>query len=298
MTVIEYGSALIVVDAGLMFPDEEMLGIDLVLPDFSYVLENREKALAVVLTHAHEDHVGALPYLLRELPDLPVYGTRLTLGLVNGKLGEHGLQGKVTTQEIASEDRVTLGPFEVEFLQVCHSIPDGVALAIHTPVGTVVHTGDFKLDQTPVDCRVTALHRFGELGQEGVLLLMSDSTNAETPGFTEPERSVGKSLESIFAQAPGRIIVASFASHIHRIQQVFETAAQFGRSVAVVVELLALFSAKPALVNFEKARDMVQDNWTCDGSKAKADFGFEQEIGLEAGIRETVDWYRAQGWLR
>jgi len=234
MTVVEYDDAMIIIDAGLMFPDEEMLGIDLVLPDFQYVLEHQDKVLAVVLTHGHEDHVGALPYLLRHLPDLPVYGTRLTLGLVNGKLGEHGLQGRVTMCEVVPGVQITLGPFDVEFLQVCHSIPDGVALAIHTPVGVVIHSGDFKLDQTPVDCRVTALHRFGELGQAGVLVLMSDSTNAETPGFTEPERMVGTSLESIFAQAPGRIIVASFASHIHRIQQVFDTAAQFGRSVAVV----------------------------------------------------------------
>lgn len=234
MTVIEYDDAMVVIDAGLMFPDEYMLGIDLVLPDFGYVLEQRDKVLAVLLSHGHEDHVGALPYLLRQLPDLPVYGTRLTLGLVNGKLGEHGLQGQVTTHEIEAGDRLTLGPFEIEFLQVCHSIPDGVAMAIHTPLGVVVHSGDFKLDQTPVDCRVTALPRFGELGQEGVLVLLSDSTNAGTPGFTEPERMVGANLESIFAQAPGRIIVASFASHIHRIQQIFNTAAQFGRSVAVV----------------------------------------------------------------
>jgi Predicted hydrolase of the metallo-beta-lactamase superfamily len=147
MTVIEYGDAMVVVDAGLMFPDEDMLGIDLVLPDFRYVLEQQDKVLAVLLTHGHEDHVGALPYLLRQLPDLPVYGTRLTLGLVNGKLGEHGLQGRVVTHEIEAGDRLTLGPFEVEFLQVCHSIPDGVALAIHTPLGVVVHSGDFKLDQ-------------------------------------------------------------------------------------------------------------------------------------------------------
>jgi ribonuclease J len=233
MTVIEYGDSLIVVDAGLMFPDEEMLGIDLVLPDFTYILENRDKALGVILTHGHEDHTGGLPYLLRELL-LPVYGTRLTLGLVNGKLGEHGLQGKVELREVTAQDSVTLGPFVVEFLEVCHSIPDGVGLAIHTPVGTVVHSGDFKLDQTPVDCRVTAMPRFGELGSQGVLLLLSDSTNAESPGFTEPERSVGRSLDSIFAQADGRIIIASFASHIHRIQQVFEVAARHRRSVAVV----------------------------------------------------------------
>jgi ribonuclease J len=233
MTVVEYGDALIIIDAGLMFPDEEMLGIDLVLPDFTYILENREKVLGVLLTHGHEDHVGALPYLLRQL-DVPVYGTRLTLGLVNGKLGEHGLQGKVTLKEITPDMSLDLGPFQVEFLEVCHSIPDGVALAIHTPQGVVVHTGDFKLDQTPVDCRVTALHRFAELGNSGVLLLMSDSTNAEVAGFTEAERSVGRTLDSIFGQAPGRIIVASFASHIHRIQQVIDTAAHHGRNVAIV----------------------------------------------------------------
>jgi ribonuclease J len=233
MTVIEYGDALIIVDAGLQFPDEEMLGIDLVLPDFTYILENREKVLGVLLTHGHEDHVGALPYLLREL-NIPVFGTRLTLGLVKVKLGEHGLQGKVTLNEISPDMTLDLGPFHVEFLEVCHSIPDGVALAIHTPEGVVVHTGDFKLDQTPVDCRVTALHRFAELGNNGVLLLMSDSTNAEVAGFTEAERSVGRTLDSIFAQAPGRIIVASFASHIHRIQQVIDTASRHGRNVAVV----------------------------------------------------------------
>ena len=233
MMVLEYGDALLVVDSGLMFPDDEMLGIDLVLPDFTYLLDNRDKALGVILTHGHEDHVGALPFLLKEL-DIPVYGTRLTLGLVNAKLGEHGLQGKVTLHEVSPAKDLTLGPFRVEFLEVCHSIPDGVGLGIHTPVGIVVHTGDFKLDQTPIDCRVTAMQRFAELGRKGVLLLMADSTNADYPGFTKPERSVGESLESIFALAPGRIIVASFASHIHRIQQVMDAAHRHGRSVAVI----------------------------------------------------------------
>jgi ribonuclease J len=233
MTLVEYEGEFIVIDAGLMFPDEEMLGIDLVLPDFTYVLEHRDQALGVFLTHGHEDHVGALPYLLREI-DIPVYGTRLTLGLVNGKLGEHGLQGKVELNEVSAGATVCLGPFCVELLQVCHSIPDGVGLAITSPVGTIIHSGDFKLDQTPVDCRVTAMPRFAELGNQGVLLLMSDSTNAETPGFTPPERTVGRSLDAIFAQAPGRIIVASFASHIHRMQQVIDTAYEHGRSVAVV----------------------------------------------------------------
>ena len=233
MTVLEYGDALMVVDAGLMFPDDEMLGIDLVLPDFSYVVENRERVLGIVLTHGHEDHVGALPYLLKQV-DAPVYGTRLTLGLVNAKLGEHGLQGKVVLNEISPGKDLKLGPFTVEFLEVCHSIPDGVGLGIHTPVGVVVHTGDFKLDQTPIDCRVTAMQRFAELGRKGVLLLLSDSTNADYPGFIPPETSVGQSLEGIFALAPGRIIVVSFASHIHRIQQVMDAAARHGRSVAVV----------------------------------------------------------------
>jgi ribonuclease J len=197
------------------------------------VVENRERVLGVILTHGHEDHVGALPYLLKQV-DAPVYGTRLTLGLVNAKLGEHGLQQKVSLNEVSPGKDLTLGPFRIEFLEVCHSIPDGVGLGIHTPVGTIVHTGDFKLDQTPIDCRVTAMQRFAELGRKGVLLLLSDSTNADRPGFVSPERSVGDSLDGIFALAPGRIIVASFASHIHRIQQVMDTAARHGRSVAVV----------------------------------------------------------------
>jgi ribonuclease J len=234
MTVFEYGDDIVMLDAGLMFPDNEMLGIDLVLPDFSYVLERRDRLRGIILTHGHEDHVGALPFVLREMPEVPVFGTRLTLGLVNGKLGEHGLQGKTTLQEIDAGSTLRLGAFEAEFLEVCHSIPDGVAVALRTPVGVVLHSGDFKLDQTPVDCRVTALQRFGELGQSGVLLFLSDSTNAESTGFTGPEKSVGRNLDSIFAQAEGRVIMASFASHIHRLQQAFDAAARLGRSVAVV----------------------------------------------------------------
>jgi ribonuclease J len=233
MMVLEYGDALLVLDAGLMFPDDEMLGIDLVLPDFSYIVENRERVLGIILTHGHEDHVGALPYLLKQV-ETPVYGTKLTLGLVNAKLGEHGLQGKVSLNEITTSKPLALGPFTLEFLEVSHSIPDGVGVGIHTPVGTVVHTGDFKLDQTPIDHRPTAMQRFAQLGGKGVLLLMSDSTNADSPGFTMPERTVGRALEGIFALAPGRVIVASFASHIHRIQQVMDTCAKYGRSLAVI----------------------------------------------------------------
>ncbi len=233
MMVLEYERQLLIIDSGLMFPDDEMLGIDLVLPDFTYVVENKDRVLGVILTHGHEDHVGALPYLLKQV-EVPVYGTRLTLGLVNSKLGEHGLQGKTSLNEIGPGKELKLGPFRIEFLEVCHSIPDGVGLGIHTPVGVVIHTGDFKLDQTPIDCRVTAMQRFGELGSKGVLLLLSDSTNADVPGFTAPESMVGESFNSIFALARGRIIVASFASQIHRIQQVLDTAARHGRSVAVV----------------------------------------------------------------
>mgnify|MGYP003742024799 CR=1 FL=1 len=233
MMVLEYGDALLVVDTGLMFPDDEMLGIDLVLPDFSYVVENKDRVLGVIVTHGHEDHVGALPYLLKEV-NVPVYGTRLTLGLLNTKLGEHGLQGKTSLKEISPSKDLELGPFRIEFLEVSHSIPDGVGLGIHTPVGTVVHSGDFKLDQTPIDGRPTAMHRFAQLGSNGVLLLFSDSTNADRPGFTGPERSVGEKLDGIFALAQGRIIVASFASHIHRIQQVINTAARHGRSLAII----------------------------------------------------------------
>jgi ribonuclease J len=233
MMVLEYGDAMLVIDTGLMFPDDDMLGIDLVLPDFTYVVQNKERLLGILITHGHEDHVGALPYLLKEV-DAPVYGTRLTLALINAKLGEHGLQGKVSLNEISPGKSLVLGPFDVEFLEVAHSIPDGVGLGIRTPVGTVVHTGDFKLDQTPIDGRATAMQRFAELGSEGVLLLLSDSTNADNAGFTGTESSVGQRLESIFALAKGRIIVASFASHIHRIQQVMDTAARHGRSVAII----------------------------------------------------------------
>ena len=233
MLVLEYDGAILVVDTGLMFPDDEMLGIDLVLPDFTYVVENKERLLGIILTHGHEDHVGALPYLLKEA-DAPVYGTRLTLALLNSKLGEHGLQGKVSLNEVSPGKKLKLGPFEVEFLEVSHSIPDGVGLGIRTPVGTVVHTGDFKLDQTPIDGRPTAMQRFAEMGREGVLLLLSDSTNADCPGYTATESSVGQRLEGIFALAKGRIIIASFASHIHRIQQVMDTAARHHRSLAII----------------------------------------------------------------
>jgi ribonuclease J len=229
MTVLEYGDDMVIIDAGLMFPQEDMPGIDFVIPDFTYVLENREKLRGIVLTHGHEDHTGALPFLLKEV-NVPVYGTPLTLGLVREKLREHNLE-HVQLNSVMPREIVTLGVFEIEFLRVTHSIVDGVGFGIKTPVGLVVHTGDFKLDPTPVDGQLMDFHRFSEYGERGTVLLLSDSTNAEKGGFTFSEKEVRRAFEDIFADAKGRIIVATFASNIHRIQQVIDVAAMFGRKV-------------------------------------------------------------------
>jgi ribonuclease J len=226
--VVQYGKQMVLIDAGLKFPDQEMPGIDLVLPDFSYVKEN---LLGIVLTHGHEDHIGALPYLFKDV-DATVYGTKLTLGLLEQKLKEHKLKER-RLKEIFPGNRIKLGPFDIEFMRVSHSIPDGVALAIHTPIGTVVHSGDFKFDQTPIDGKQVDFSKLSLIGSEGVLALMSDSTNAEVSGFTLPEKSVGHTIDEIFSQTKGRIIVASFASHIHRIQQVIDIAHKHRRKVLV-----------------------------------------------------------------
>lgn len=230
---LRYQHDLIVIDGGLMFPEDEMLGIDLVIPDISYLIENREHIRGIVLTHGHEDHIGALPYILREI-NAPVYGTRLTLGLVDAKLRESNFTGKVKTCCVSAGESIQLGVFQVQFIRVSHSIADAVALGIKTPVGTVVHTGDFKFDQTPVNNQPTDYHKFAELGKEGVLVLLSDSTNAERPGFTFSERVVGETFDETFRNAKERIIIASFASNIHRIQQAITTAARYKRKVAVV----------------------------------------------------------------
>ena len=232
MFVVEYGSDMMLIDAGLMFPEDEMLGIDLVLPDFTYVRKNKDKLRGIFITHGHEDHTGALPYLLRDV-SVPIYGTRLTLGLIRGKLEEHNLLGSTKLIEIHPNNPIKLGCFKLEFFRMTHSIPDGVGVAIHTPVGLVVHSGDFKLDQTPIDGNVIGFDKISSLCSKGVLVLMSDSTNAETPGYTPSERVVGETLHKIFEKADGRVIVASFASHIHRIQQVIDTAHRFGRKLAV-----------------------------------------------------------------
>jgi len=236
MTAFEHGGRMVLVDAGLSFPRSELLGIDLVLPDFSYIAEHADILDAVILTHGHEDHIGALPYLLREIgTQAEVWGTRLTLGLVKSKLDEHGLLVHTELVEIDPEGgRVRVGPFDAEFVRVTHSVPDAVAVVLHTEHGAIVHTGDFKLDDTPIDGRTTDLDRLRELGDRGVALLMADSTNAERPGRTPSERTVGSALRDIVRQSSGRVIVTSFASHIHRIQQVIDAAAFCGRTVSVI----------------------------------------------------------------
>jgi ribonuclease J len=233
MMLIESGDDLIAVDCGLMFPDDELPGIDHVIPDFTYALARRSGFRAVVLTHGHEDHIGALPYLLREA-EVPVYGTPLTLALVADRLREHGLAETADLRPIRPRQRFEAGPFSIEPIRVTHSIADGIGLAIDTPAGTIVHTGDFKLDPTPLDGEPPDYRRFAELGEQGVLVLCSDSTNVERPGHTPSEMDVGQALGARFDTASGRIIVATFASHIHRIQQVLTLAARTGRRVALL----------------------------------------------------------------
>lgn len=231
MTVFEYGEDLIIIDCGLSFPEDEMLGIDLVIPDITYLEKNKAKIKGIILTHGHEDHIGALPYVLKRI-NVPIYGTKLTLGLVESKFKEHGIDN-AKLQIVKPKDTIKLGDFSVEFIKTSHSIADAVALAIHTPVGTIVHTGDFKVDYTPIDGEVIDLGRFASLGEQGVLALMADSTNVERSGYTMSEKTVGVTFENIFGDAKGRIIVASFASNIHRIQQVINAAAKHNRKVCV-----------------------------------------------------------------
>ncbi len=229
MTIFQCADDLIIVDAGLMFPEEDMLGVDYVIPDFSYLLENREKIKGIFITHGHEDHTGALPFLLKEI-NVPVFATSLTIALIKEKLREHNIND-VPLIQVKPRESINLGCFEIEFLRVTHSIVDGVGLGIKTPQGLIVHTGDFKLDPTPVDGELMDLQRFSEYGERGTLLLLSDSTNAERGGFTFSEKEVRRAFEDIFAKTRGRIIIATFASNIHRIQQAIDVAVQFGRKV-------------------------------------------------------------------
>ena len=233
MTVFECSNDMFILDCGLAFPDADMPGVDIVIPDFTYVERNRDKLRGIVLTHGHEDHIGGLVYFLKKM-NVPVYGTKLTLGLVDGKLKEHGLSGKVQLNVVLPRKTIKMGCMGVELIKVNHSIPDSAGVAIHTPAGVIVHTGDFKVDFSPIDGGIIDLARFGELGSRGVLALMSESTNAERPGYTQTERKVGESFENLFKKAEGkRIIIATFSSNIHRVQQIVNCAEKYGRKVAV-----------------------------------------------------------------
>lgn len=233
MTVFECSNDMFILDCGLAFPDADMPGVDIVIPDFTYVERNADKIRGIVITHGHEDHIGGLAYLLKKV-NVPVYATRLTIGLIEGKLREQGILNKVNLNIVEPRKTVKMGCMAVEFIKVNHSIPDAVGMAIHTPAGIIVHTGDFKVDYSPIDGKIIDLARFGELGSKGVLALMADSTNAERPGYTHSERTVGESFDRLFKKGEGkRIIIATFSSNIHRVQQIINCAERYGRKVAV-----------------------------------------------------------------
>jgi ribonuclease J len=233
MMVLEYENDIVVIDCGLMFPGEEMLGIDLVIPDISYLLENREKVRGIIITHGHEDHIGALPYILPQLK-VPVYATQLTQGLISVKLKEARALAGADLHTVSVGTQINLGKFRFEFFGVCHSIPDSVGVIVYTPVGTVVDSGDFKLDYTPVDGKPTDLSRLAQIGSQGVLLLLSDSTYVELPGYTPSEKIVGENLERVISEAPGRVIITTFASLISRVQQIIDAAEKYGRRVLIL----------------------------------------------------------------
>jgi len=268
MTVFEYEGKLLIVDCGVLFPEQDQPGVDLILPDFAPVRDRLDDILGVVLTHGHEDHIGAVPYLLKLRSDIPLIGSGLTLALVEAKLKEHRIQPYTLTVKEGRTEQ--LGPFDLEFVAVNHSIPDALAVAITTPAGTVLHTGDFKMDQLPLDDRITDLRAFARLGEKGVDLFMADSTNADVPGFTPLERSIGPVLDTVIARAPRRVIVASFSSHVHRVQQVLDAAAANGRRVAllgrsmvrnmtIAAELGYLKVPEGVLIDYKKAADLPDD---------------------------------------
>ena len=277
MTAFEYGDDIIVVDVGSIFPREDMPGVDLVIPDISYLTMNRDRVRGYLITHGHEDHIGAAPYVLREVP-APVYATRLTAALIEGKLKEHKLLGSVEMNVIAPHDTVTLGVFRVEFLKVSHSIAGACALAIHTPVGVVVHTGDFKVDFTPIDGQLMDLGRFAALGNEGVLALMADSTNVERPGYTMSERKVGETFNNLFDHARGRIIIAMFASNVHRIQMVADAAYRRGRRLCLVGRSMV----NVARISMQLGELRVADGWMV-GADDLDRYSDEQLVVLTTG---------------
>lgn len=269
--VYECSNDMFIVDCGLAFPDEEMFGVDLVVPDFTYLEKNKERFRGIIITHGHEDHIGALPYLLKKI-NVPIYGTRLTLGLVEGKLKEHGLLGTAQLNIVQPRQNVKMGCMSVEFIRVNHSIPDSCALAIHTPAGIIVHTGDFKIDYTPIEGGIIDLARFGELGNRGVIALMCESTNVERPGYTKSESSVGQSFRGLFDKAEGhRLIIATFSSNIHRIQQIIDQAVKHGRRVAISGRSMTNVIAKAVELNYIKVPDGtlidIEDVNSCDPSE-------------------------------
>jgi ribonuclease J len=268
MTVFEYGGKLLIVDCGVLFPEEHQPGVDLILPDFEPIKDRLDDVVGVVLTHGHEDHIGAVPYLLKLKQDIPLIGSGLTLALIEAKLKEHRIRAYTLTVTEGQHERV--GPFDLEFIAVNHSIPDALAVAIRTPAGLVLATGDFKMDQLPLDGRLTDLRSFARLGEEGVDLFLVDSTNADVPGFTPLERSIGPVLDQVIGKAPRRVIVASFSSHVHRVQQVLDAAAAHGRRVAllgrsmvrnmgIAEELGYLHVPEGVFIDYKKARDLPDD---------------------------------------
>ncbi|MGB7819748.1 MAG: ribonuclease J, partial [Ornithinibacter sp.] len=280
MTVIEHEGQLLVIDCGVLFPDDHHPGIDLILPDFEYIEDRLDTVQAIVLTHGHEDHIGAVPYLLRLRPDIPVVGSRLTLALIGAKLKEHRITPR--TLEVREGGIERLGAFECEFVAVNHSIPDALAVCVRTSGGTLLHTGDFKMDQLPLDGRITDLRAFARLGEAGVDLFLTDSTNAEVPGFTTPEREIAPAIDRVFRESERRIIVACFSSHVHRVQQVFDAAARSGRKVAMIgrsmvrnmgiaADLGYLHVPGGVLVDIKKLDDLTDDEvvLVCTGSQGE-----------------------------
>ena len=280
MAVLEFDGKLLIIDCGVLFPEDSQPGVDLILPDFGYIEDRMDQVEAIVLTHGHEDHIGAVPYLLRLRRDVPIIGSKLSLAFLAAKLKEHRITPVL--REVAEEQRLAMGPFDLEFVAVNHSIPDALAVMVRTPAGSVLHTGDFKMDQLPLDSRITDLRAFARLGEEGVDLFMTDSTNAEVPGFTTSERDIGPVLDSVFGQADGRIVVASFSSHVHRVQQVLDAAHAHGRRVALVgrsmvrnmtiaSELGYLNVPDGVLIDIKKIGDVPEDRMVlmCTGSQGE-----------------------------
>lgn len=280
MNVIEYNGHILLIDCGVLFPEEEQPGVDLILPDFHYIQNRLDKVDALVLTHGHEDHIGGVPYLLKMRPDIPLIGSKLTLAFVEAKCEEHKIKPK--TIQVEGRSKLKVGPYNLEFISVTHSIPDALAVCVKTPAGTIIDTGDIKLDQLPLDHRITDLVEFGKLGEQGIDLLMADSTNAEIPGFVKPETSIGPALNQAFANASRKIIVASFSSHVHRVQQVVDAAHKYGRKVvfvgrsmvrnmSIAADLGYLHIPENTVVDLKQAKDIQDDKlvYMCTGSQGE-----------------------------